>query len=136
MTDKIRTLTKRFPWATMSLYAIACVLAAIAASECLKRVELPVPLRYGLVAAAFVPWVLWFRALLRALRRTMDELQLRVFLDALAFIPPGVIAAAVAVDVLRHCGLLADFRWTTGTLALAIAALSLLGLLVSSRRYD
>lgn len=108
---------------------------AVASSQGVLQLELPKLAGGALAVLPFIPGVLWIRAMLRTMRLKLDELQWRLFIETVAFIPPGLLGVAVSVDIFRHAGLLPDFAWTTRTLALATAALFFLGGRVVERRY-
>lgn len=110
-------------------------LAAVGVSQCVLRLELSPWLAGALAGLPLVPGVLWIRAMLRTMRGKLDELQWKLFMEAVAFVPPGLLGLAVSVDILRHAGLFLDFKWTTGTLAIATAALFFVGGRVASRRF-
>jgi hypothetical protein len=118
------------------ILTFAYPLTAAAASQCVLRFDLPPWLRVALAVVPFVPGVFWIRAMLRTMRGMLDELQWRLFMESVAFIPPGILGLAVSVDVLRHAGLFLDFKWTTGTLAIATAALFFIGGRVAGRRFQ
>ncbi len=126
------TAAKRTFWILTFTYPVT----AMAASQCALRLELPTWLGVLLAVIPFVPGVLWIRAMLRTLRSSLDELQWKLLMESVAFIPPGLLGLAVSVDILRHAGLVADFKWTTGTLTIAIAGLFLVGGRVAGRRFQ
>ncbi len=121
---------------TFWILTVAYPVTAVAASQCVLRLGLPAWLGGVLAVVPFVPGVLWIRAMLRSLRGSLDELQWKLFMESVAFIPPGLLGLAVSVDILRHAGLLLDFKWTTGTLAIATAGLFFVGGRVAGRRFQ
>jgi hypothetical protein len=121
---------------TFWIFTIVYPLTAALVSQCVLRLDLPSWLGGVLAVVPFIPGVLWIRAMLRAMRGQLDELQWTLFMESVAFIPPGLLGLAVSVDILRHAGLFLDFKWTTGTLAIAIAALFFVGGRVAGRRFQ
>ena len=118
------------------ILTIAYPLTAAAVSQCVIRLNVPLWLGITLAVIPFVPGVLWIRAMLRTIRGELDELQWKLFMESVAFIPPGLLGLSVCADILRHAGLQLDFRWTTGTLAIATAALFFVGGRVAARRFQ
>jgi hypothetical protein len=119
-------------WILTILYPLTAVLV----SQGVLRLDLPSWLGGLLAVVPLIPGVLWIRAMLRTMRGQLDELQWKLFMESVAFIPPGLLGLAVSVDILRHAGLFLDFKWTTGTLAIATAALFFAGGRVAGRRFQ
>jgi hypothetical protein len=120
---------------TFWILTIVYPLTAALVSQCVLRLDLPQWLGGVLAVVPFIPGVFWIRAMLRAMRGQLDELQWKLFMESVAFIPPGLLGLAVCVDILRHAGLFLDFKWSTGTLAIATAALFFVGGCVAGRRF-
>ena len=118
------------------ILTIAYPLTAAAVSQCVIHLNVPLWLGITLAVIPFIPGVLWIRAMLRTIHGELDELQWRLFMESVAFIPPGLLGLSVCADILRHAGLQLDFRWTTGTLAIATAALFFVGGRVAARRFQ
>ena len=118
---------------TQAGWALAMALSAAAALLLLTWLEpaqLPVRALAALVPLAF--GVVWVFYLLRDLR-TLDELQLRVNLEAAAIGCLGVFVGAILYPVFQHAGFVGQLQ--PRYVVLAVIALVGAGYVAAGRRY-
>jgi len=114
-------------------WAIAFGVSLGVATAVLKHLTVPVPLRYLIPAVLLALGTLYMRAMVRDIRRQMDELQLRIYLEATAVAVAGLFIILLIYPTLEVGHLVAPLDAYT-VLAL-MTALGIAGYFGARRRY-
>jgi hypothetical protein len=86
----------------------------------LRRLTLPIPVRYLIPCVCLIAGIAYMWAMVRDIRRQLDELQLRIYLEAAAVMVCGVFVMMLAYPVLQAAGYLKALEYTDVLLLLFV----------------
>ena len=116
----------QFVWA-----GVFCA-GAVVSVVLLRLFRLSLPLRIGVVLLAILPGVLYILTMIRDVRR-LDELQQRIYLEAISVAFAGTFLFAILYPTLRKAGFVPSMSPTE--LSVVMVALATASYLVAKRRY-
>jgi hypothetical protein len=99
----------------------------------LKHWEAPAVVRYLLAALSLATGAQYVRAMVRDIRRQMDELQLRIYLEAAAVVVCGLFVLMLAYPILVAAHLAGALDYSV--VLVLIVALGIVGYVGAKRRY-
>ena len=116
----------QFVWA--GVFCAGAVLSVVL----LRLFHLGLPLRIGVLLLAILPGVLYILTMIRDIRR-LDELQQRIYLEAISVAFAGTFLFAILYPTLRQAGVVPAMSPTE--LSAVMVALATVSYLVAKRRY-
>ena len=99
----------------------------------LRYLTVPAAVRYLFPAVPLLAGVLWMRAIVDDIRRQMDELQLRIYLEAAAVVVCGLFIVLLTYPMLQAARLVGPLD--SSFVLVLIAVLLSVGYLSARRRY-
>src|SRR2546429_640725 len=98
-TGCMRASASQLSWSIV--FAISLGLGAVA----LHRLTLPLPIRFLVAGAPLIAGFFYIRAVIRDMHRQMDELQLRIYLEASAVIVCGLFIGMLVYPLFESAGI-------------------------------
>jgi hypothetical protein len=105
----------------------------MAGTAALRHLDLPAPLRYAIPVVPLVIGWFYLRATMDDLRRQLDELILRMYLETAAVVVIGLFAVILSYPLFQAAQLVGPMDYPV-VLAL-MAVLTVIGFTRASRRY-
>ena len=115
------------------MWAAAFAAGAVAATLVVAGFRLSLPARAAVTLLAIVPGCGYLAAMVRDVRR-LDELQQRIYLEAVSVACAGTFLLSLLYPTLHKAGLLPEL--TPTPIALVIVVLALASYLIAKRRYE
>jgi len=115
------------------LYAIAFGISLGVATAVLRHLTLPAAVSYLVPAVPLLCGLLYVRAMVDDIRRQMDELQLRIYLEAAAVVVCGLFIVMLIYPLLEAAHLVGPLD--SLMVLVLIAALLVVGYITAMRRY-
>jgi len=115
------------------LWAVVFGISLGVGSALLKHLPLPAAVRYLIPFFPLVFGLLYARALVGDIRRQMDELQLRIYLEATAVVVCGLFIVMLVYPLLEAAHLVGPLD--SFGVFLLIVVLGLIGYFTAARRY-
>jgi len=128
-----RLLTCGRPSGRQFLWAIVFGISLGLGSALLKHLSVPAAARYLIPALPFLFGLLYMRAMVGDIRRQMDELQLRIYLEAAAVVVCGLFIIALTYPLLEAAHLVGPLDYMV--VLLLIVVLGVVGYITAARRY-
>ena len=121
------------PSAKQMWWALAFGVSLVLATFGLRHLPFPPSVRYLIPAVPLAAGLMYLLTMVRDLRQQMDELQLRIYLEAAAVIVCGLFIIVVTYPALQEAGVLPALDYSM-VLAM-IVALGAGGYINAKRRY-
>ena len=115
------------------LWAIVFGISLGLGTALLRHLSLPAAVRYLIPAFPLVFGLLYVRAMVGDIRRQMDELQLRIYLEAAAVVVCGLFIITLTYPLLEAAHLVGPLDYLV--VLVLIAALGIIGYMIAARRY-
>ena len=115
------------------LWAVAMGASLPVVMAMLKKLELPAVVRYLLPLVPLAVGAQYMRVLVRDTRSQMDELQLRIYLEAAVVVVCGLFILMLAYPVLELAGWVGKLDFFV--VLVMIVALGTVGYIAAARRY-
>ena len=115
------------------LWAIVFGISLGLGTALLKHLALPAAVRYLVPVVPIVLGLLYMRAMVGDIRRQMDELQLRIYLEAAAVVVGGLFIIALIYPLLEVAHLVGPLDYLA--VLVLIAVLGIAGYIIAARRY-
>jgi hypothetical protein len=111
------------------VFAVSLILGTVI----LRYLTLPAAVRYLVPAVPLLAGLLFVRAMVRDIQRQMDELQLRIYLEAAAVVACGLFIVMLTYPILEAAGLVGPLDHVF--VEVLIAVLLCIGYIGARRRY-
>ena len=128
-----RILGCQWPSGRQFAWAIVFGISLAAGTALLKHIAMPPPIRYLVIVTPMVFGFLYMRAMVSDIRRQMDELQLRIYLEAAAVVVCGLFIVALVYPLLQAARLVGPLDYLE--VLILIVALGFIGYMTAVRRY-
>lgn len=121
------------PSTSQMVWGVAFFILLAIVQVVLRRVELPTAARYVLPLAPLASGFLYIRSMIRDTRRQLDELQLRIYLEAAAVIVCGLFIIMLSYPLIQAAGWIGPLDHSV--VLFAIFGLGAAGYFTARRRY-
>ena len=121
------------PSARQMLWAIVFGFSLVVGTAILRLLQLPTAVRYLIPAVPLLVGLLYMRAMVGDIRRQMDELQLRIYLEAAAVVVCGLFIIALVYPLLQAARLVGPLDYLV--VLVLIVLLGIGGYITAARRY-
>ena len=121
------------PSARQMLWAIVFGISLTVGTAVLRHLQLPAAVRYLIPAVPLLVGFFYMRAMVADIRRQMDELQLRIYLEAAAVVVCGLFLIALSYPMLQAANLAGPLDYLV--VLVLIGLLGAIGYISAARRY-
>jgi hypothetical protein len=115
------------------VWSLVFGVSLIIATSVLRHLSLPPAARYLIPILPILFGLLYMRAMVDDIRRQMDELQLRIYLEAAAVVVGGLFIIALIYPLLQAAHFVGPLDYFA--VLMLIAVLGFIGYFVAARRY-
>jgi hypothetical protein len=115
------------------LWAFVFGFSLVVGTAVLKLLSLPAAVRYLIPVPPLLIGLLYMRAMVGDIRRQMDELQLRIYLEAAAVVVCGPFIIALMYPLLEAAKLVGPLDYLV--VLVLIVVLGFIGYIAAARRY-